>query len=179
VVELRNDWVFVSSKRSQPKGSKTSKSVSDAPKRIVIVGGGAAGLAAAETLRRAKFAGSIVMLPVERPSLSKDYLAGNASEDGVPLRPGSFYSENAIDLQLATEVARLDLSSREIAPSDGQTIRYDRLLLATGAEPVRLWIPGGDQAHVHSLRSLADCRAIIARAQTAHRQSFLVQVLWA
>ena len=179
VVELRNDWVFVSSKRSQPKGSKTSKSVSDAPKRIVIVGGGAAGLAAAETLRRAKFAGSIVMLsndasaPVERPSLSKDYLAGNASEDGVPLRPGSFYSENAIDLQLATEVARLDLSSREIAPSDGQTIRYDRLLLATGAEPVRLWIPGGDQAHVHSLRSLADCRAIIARAQTARRAIIL------
>jgi NAD(P)H-nitrite reductase large subunit len=111
--------------------------------------------------------------PVERSSLSKDYLAGNASEDGVPLRPGSFYSENAIDLQLATEVARLDLSSREIAPSDGQTIRYNRLLLATGAEPVRLWIPGGDQAHVHSLRSLADCRAIIARAQTARRAIIL------
>ena len=127
-----------------------SRSVSDAPKRIVIVGGGAAGFAAAETLRRENFAGSIVMLssdaaaPVDRPSLSKDYLAGNASEDGVPLRPRSFYSENAIDLRLATEVTRLYPGSREIALSDGQNIRHDRLLLATGAEPVRLWIPGGN-----------------------------------
>ena len=85
----------------------------------------------------------------------------------------SFYSENAIDLRLATEVTRIDPGSREIALSDGQNIRYDRLLLATGAEPVRLWIPGGDQAHVHSLRSLADCRAIIARAQTARRAIIL------
>jgi apoptosis-inducing factor 3 len=111
--------------------------------------------------------------PVDRPSLSKDYLAGNASEDGVPLRPTSFYSENAIDLRVATEVVRLDPGSREIALSDGQSIRYDRLLLATGAEPVRLWIPESDQAHVHSLRSLADCRAIIARAQTARRAIIL------
>jgi NAD(P)H-nitrite reductase large subunit len=95
------------------------------------------------------------------------YLAGNSSEDRVPLRPESFYSDNAIDLRLATEVARLDPGSREIALSDGRIVSYDRLLLATGAEPVRLWIPGADQAHVHSLRSLADCRAIIARAQTA------------
>jgi NADPH-dependent 2,4-dienoyl-CoA reductase/sulfur reductase-like enzyme len=85
----------------------------------------------------------------------------------VPLRPESFYSENAIDLRLATEVVGIDPSSREVELSDGNSIPYDRLLLATGAEPVRLWIPGSDQAHVHSLRSLADCRAIIARAQTA------------
>ena len=85
----------------------------------------------------------------------------------------SFYSENAIDLRLATDVVRLDPGSREIALSDGQSIPYDRLLLATGAEPIRLWIPGGDQAHVHSLRSLADCRAIIARAQTARRAIIL------
>ena len=94
--------------------------------------------------------------PVDRPSLSKEYLAGNASEDRVPLRPESFYSENAIDLRVATEVVRLDPGSREIALSDGQSIRYDRLLLATGTEPVRLWIPGGDQA-TRSFSSLA-CR---------------------
>ena len=124
---------------SQPKTLKIGKPASDAPKRIVIVGGGAAGFAAAEMLRREGFAGSIVMLsndaaaPVDRPILSKDYLAGNASEDRVPLRPESFYSDNAIDLRLATEVARLDPGSREIALSDGQSIRYDRLLLATGS----------------------------------------------
>lgn len=179
VVELRDDRVFVSSKKVQPKRLKTGKSVSDAPKRIVIVGGGAAGFAAAEMLRREKFAGSIVMVsndaaaPVDRPNLSKDYLAGNASEDWVPLRPESFYSENAIDLRLATEVTGIDPGSRGITLSDGHNIPYDRLLLATGAEPVRLWIPGSDQAHVHSLRSLADCRAIIARAQTARRAIIL------
>jgi NADPH-dependent 2,4-dienoyl-CoA reductase/sulfur reductase-like enzyme/nitrite reductase/ring-hydroxylating ferredoxin subunit len=178
-VEIRNARIFVNGKVGRPKALKIGKSASDVPKRIVIVGGGAAGFAAAETLRREKFAGSIVMLsndaaaPVDRPSLSKGHLAGNTSEDRVPLRPRSFYPENAIDLQLATEVVRLDPSSREIALSDGQSIRYDRLLLATGAEPVRLWIPGSDQAHVHSLRSLADCRAIIARAQTARRAIIL------
>lgn len=128
VVELRSDRVFVHNKSSQPKALKNGKSVSDTSERIVIVGGGAAGFATAETLRRAKFAGSIVMLsndasaPVDRPSLSKDYLAGNAPEDRVPLRPESFYSENAIDLRAATEVVRLDPGSREIALSDGQSI---------------------------------------------------------
>jgi NADPH-dependent 2,4-dienoyl-CoA reductase/sulfur reductase-like enzyme/nitrite reductase/ring-hydroxylating ferredoxin subunit len=178
-VELRNDRVFVRDRSSQPKALTMGKSAGDTSERIVIVGGGAAGFAAAETLRRSKFAGSIVMLsndasaPVDRPSLSKDYLAGNVSEDRVSLRPESFYSDNAIDLRVATEVVRLDPGSREIALSDGRSIRYDRLLLATGTEPVRLWIPGGNQAHVHSLRSLADCRAIIARAQAARRAIIL------
>jgi NADPH-dependent 2,4-dienoyl-CoA reductase/sulfur reductase-like enzyme/nitrite reductase/ring-hydroxylating ferredoxin subunit len=172
-VELRDGRVYVSNRKDQAVASKMVKPTSDASQKIVIIGGGAAGFAAAEMLRREKFAGSIVMLsndlaaPVDRPNLSKDYLAGKASEDWVPLRPESFYSENAIDLQLATEVTRIDPASRQIALSDGHSIPYDRLLLATGAEPVRLWIPGGDQAHVHFLRSLSDCRAIIARAQTA------------
>ena len=179
VVEIRDDRVFVTSKKKQSKALKIPKSTGDAPKRIVIVGGGAAGFAAAEMLRREKFAGSITMLscdtaaPVDRPNLSKDYLAGNAPEDWVPLRPKSFYAENAIELRLAIEVTRIDPASREVALSDGNTLLYDRLLLATGAEPVRLWIPGSDQAHVHSLRSLADCRGIIARAETARRAIIL------
>ena len=90
-VELPDDRVFVHSRSSQPKAPKKGKSVSGTSERIVIVGGGAADFAADETLRRAKFAGSIVMLsndasaPVDFPSLSKDYLAGNAPEDRVPL----------------------------------------------------------------------------------------------
>jgi len=174
-VELRGDRVFVTSKKEASKPLPTPRISGDTPGRIVIVGGGAAGFAAAEVLRREGFAGSIAMLsndtvaPVDRPNLSKDYLAGSAPEDWVPLRSESFYAENAINLRLATAVVGVDPGSREVELSDGNRIPYDRLLLATGAEPVRLWIPGSDQAHVHSLRSLADCRAIIARAQTARR----------
>jgi NADPH-dependent 2,4-dienoyl-CoA reductase/sulfur reductase-like enzyme/nitrite reductase/ring-hydroxylating ferredoxin subunit len=178
-VEIRGDRVFVTDKKDQPKALKIPKSTGDAPQRIVIVGGGAAGFAAAEMLRREKFAGGIVMLsheaaaPVDRPNLSKDYLAGTAPEDWVPLRPESFYSENAIELRLDTEVVRIDPASREVVLADGNAVPYDRLLLATGAEPVRLWIPGADQAPVHYLRSLADSCAIIARAQTARRAIIL------
>src|SRR4029079_8033956 len=126
-----------------------------------------------------QFAGEITMLssdaaaPVDRPILSKDYLAGNAPDDWIHLRPESFYSENDIKLQLSAEVARLDPGSREAILADGNSVPYDRLLLATGAAPVRLWIPGADQAGVHYLRSFADSRAIIARAQTARRAIIL------
>ncbi|WP_456649793.1 MULTISPECIES: FAD-dependent oxidoreductase [unclassified Bradyrhizobium] len=179
VVELRKDRVFVRARDSRPKTPRTAKLAGDTPKRIVIIGGGAAGFSAAEMLRRQDFAGSVVILskdtaaPVDRPSLSKKYLSGNASDDSVSLRPTSFYSERAIDLRLGTNVTRLNPGSREIALSDGQSIPYDRLLLATGAEPIRLWIPGADQAHVHYLRSLADCSAIVARAQAARRAIIL------
>ena len=170
-VEHRQDKIFVQEKREalEPKGR--SRPPGTAPAKIVIVGGGAAGFAAAEMLRRQQFGGSIVMLsndaaaPVDRPNLSKDYLAGNAPEDWVYLRPDKFYADNAIDLRLNEEVAAIDTRLREITLLNGSSIRYDRLLLATGAEPVRLWIPGGEQPHVHSLRSLADCRGIIASAQ--------------
>src|SRR5262249_32476335 len=140
------------------------------PNRIVIVGGGAAGFAAAEMLRRLDFAGGITLLsdddaaPVDRPNLSKDYLAGNAPEDWVPLRPDNFYPENGIDLRLKAKVAKLDPRSREVTLGDGSAIAYDRLLLATGAEAVRLSLPGAEQSHVHTLRTLADCRAIIKDA---------------
>jgi NADPH-dependent 2,4-dienoyl-CoA reductase/sulfur reductase-like enzyme/nitrite reductase/ring-hydroxylating ferredoxin subunit len=172
-VEQRNGLVFVQEKRGQPK--PRGKALADAPDRIVIVGGGAAGFAAAEMLRRREFRGSIVMLssdaaaPVDRPNLSKDYLAGSASEDWLPLRPDSFYSENGIELRLDSEVTGIDIEARHVVTAGGGNVAYDRLLLATGAEPVRLQIPGADQPHVHTLRSLADCRAIIDAAQSARR----------
>jgi NADPH-dependent 2,4-dienoyl-CoA reductase/sulfur reductase-like enzyme/nitrite reductase/ring-hydroxylating ferredoxin subunit len=172
-VEHQGDRIFVRQKLEQAK--PRVKGAVDAPGRIVIVGGGAAGFAAAEMLRRQEYRGSIVMLsndtapPVDRPNLSKDYLAGSAPEDWLPLRPEVFYPEASIDLRLKTEVTSIDTKARNVVLADGKTVSYDRLLLATGAEPVRLPIPGADQPHVHVLRSLADCRAIIASADGARR----------
>jgi NADPH-dependent 2,4-dienoyl-CoA reductase/sulfur reductase-like enzyme len=107
--------------------------------------------------------------PVDRPNLSKDYLAGKAPEDWVPLRKASFYSKHGIELRLGTKVVGLDAGSREVALSDGSTVPFDRLLLAMGAEPRRLSIPGAEQPHVHVLRSLSDCQAIIEQARVARR----------
>ncbi len=172
-VEQRNGRIFVHEKREQRKPS--GKAQASAPDRIVIVGGGAAGFAAAEMLRRREFRGSIVMLssdaaaPVDRPSLSKDYLAGSAPEDWMPLRPDSFYSETRIELRLNSEVTGIDIKARHVVTARGGKVAYDRLLLATGAEPVRLPIPGADQPHLHTLRSLDDCRAIIDAAKRARR----------
>jgi NADPH-dependent 2,4-dienoyl-CoA reductase/sulfur reductase-like enzyme len=105
--------------------------------------------------------------PVDRPNLSKDYLAGSAAEDWVPLRPDDFYPQSGIDLKLNTSVASIDVRGRKVVLSNGGSLPFDRLLLATGAEPVRLQIPGADQGHVHMLRTLADSRAIIAAAANA------------
>ncbi|MFZ2080400.1 MAG: FAD-dependent oxidoreductase, partial [Xanthobacteraceae bacterium] len=136
-VERRDGRIVVKDKREQPKPrGPTAKA--DAPGKIVIIGGGAAGFAAAEMLRRRDYRGSIVMLsdddapPVDRPNLSKDYLAGSAPEDWLPLRPDDFYAENGIDLRLRTSVAAIDPRQRQVALEGGERLSYDRLLLATG-----------------------------------------------
>lgn len=141
--------------------------------RIVIVGGGAAGFAAAEMLRRSGYGGQLAMFsteadaPCDRPNLSKDYLAGSAPEEWIPLRGDDFYAAQKIDLHLSTTVARIDTAARCVVTTNGASHPWDRLLLATGAEPVRPPIPGAGQPHVFTLRSLADSRALIARAAGA------------
>src|SRR5580700_1187413 len=172
-VERRDGKIFVREKNAQHEKKRRAKR--DEPEKVVIVGGGGAGFAAAEMLRRQKYEGSLVMLssddapPVDRPNLSKDYLAGSAPEEWLPLRDPSFYSDNAIDLRLNTTVAAIDVRAREVALANGDKLPFDRLLLATGAEPVSPSIPGAKPSDVLVLRSLKDCRAIIERAKTARR----------
>jgi NADPH-dependent 2,4-dienoyl-CoA reductase/sulfur reductase-like enzyme/nitrite reductase/ring-hydroxylating ferredoxin subunit len=170
-VEERGGKLVVGAKKQQPAPKLTGR----ASEHFVIIGGGAAGFAAAEMLRRRGFAGTITMFsnddaaPVDRPNLSKDYLAGNAPEDWVPMRGDDWYAENKIDLRLKAEVTALNAKTKEVTLGDGSKIKFDRLLLATGAEPVKLDIPGAGQKHVRTLRSLADSRAIIAQAKDAKR----------
>jgi apoptosis-inducing factor 3 len=175
--EKRDGKVFVREKiepadrrlAAKPRASRGQS------ERVVIVGGGAAGFAAAEMLRREGFAGSVTMLssddaaPYDRPNCSKDYLAGNAPEDWIPLKPSEFYADNEIDLQLRTEVTAIDAKARQVVTAAGRTLAFDKLLLATGAEPVRLDVPGGSEPHVHVLRSLGDARTIIAATKEARR----------
>jgi NADPH-dependent 2,4-dienoyl-CoA reductase/sulfur reductase-like enzyme/nitrite reductase/ring-hydroxylating ferredoxin subunit len=173
-VEQREGMVFVRGKRERAK-PKPRSSAAGEPQKIVIIGGGAAGFAAADMLRREGYQGSIVTLssedvrPYDRPNLSKDYLAGTIPFKYVPLKDEGYYLENHIETRLAQAALELDIRTSEVILAGGTRIPYDRLLLATGAEPVRLAVPGADQPHVHTLRSLADCQAIIEDAKSARR----------
>jgi NADPH-dependent 2,4-dienoyl-CoA reductase/sulfur reductase-like enzyme len=141
----------------------------------VIVGGGAAGNAAAEMLRREGHGGALTVLsadhglPCDRPNLSKGYLAGSAPESSNALRPAAFYREHDIDLKLGARVAKIDTANRAVQLAGGERERYDVLLLATGAAPVRLEVPGADLPHVHYLRTEADAHALVKAAKTASR----------
>jgi 3-phenylpropionate/trans-cinnamate dioxygenase ferredoxin reductase subunit len=135
----------------------------------VIVGASLAGAKAAETLRDEGFDGRVVLIgdeadrPYERPPLSKDYLRGEAGRDKVYVHSASFYADRDIELRLGRAAVSLDTASREVELDDGSRIAYDRLLLATGAEPRRLPIPGADLGGVLYLRSVEDSDALRTR----------------
>src|SRR6185437_6176810 len=145
------------------------------PATVVIVGGGAAANAAAEMLRREGYSGRITMLsadesvPCDRPNLSKGFLSGAASDESNPLRSEKFYKEHEIDLRLGARVTTIDTAARQVRLADGSRHPYEALLLATGAEPVRLDIHGAALPHVHYLRTLADGRSLVASALVAKR----------
>src|SRR5437762_3016451 len=157
------------------KEKKPARRPKSSPASVVIIGAGAAGNAAAEMLRREGYDGRITLitadefLPYDRPNLSKDYLAGTAREEWIPLRSADFYREQKIDTFPNTSVTVVDPKAKQVTLSDGRSLSYGALLLATGAEPVRLSIPGNDLPHVCYLRTLADSRLIIAKAEKAKR----------
>jgi len=173
-VDREGDRVVVREKAEAP-GAPAPPSASEAPTSIVIVGGGAAGVAAAEMLRRQGYDGPVAMisadtdLPVDRPNLSKDYLAGDAQDDWIPLWPESFYAEQRIELVLNKRVTSIDTNRRTVRLDDGFERSYGALLLATGADPVRVEIAGAANGQVLLLRSFADSRAIVERTAGAKR----------
>lgn len=144
------------------------------PTSAVIVGAGAAGNAAAEMLRRQGYIGSILMIdpdvdsPYDRPNLSKDYLAGTATEEWIPLHAPDFYDQHRIE-RVRRTVVSIDPASRTLALDDGSSRTFGVMLLATGAEPVHLESPASGGNQLLYLRSLADSRTIIDRARDAKR----------
>src|SRR5262249_36730083 len=140
---------------------------------IVILGGGAAGLAAADMMRREGYDGPITMLsadgdpPCDRPNLSKDFLAGTAKDDWIPLRAPEYYTEQQFDLVQNARATLLDVKQKQVTLENGKTYGFDALLIATGADPVRLDIPGATGSQVLYLRTFADSRAIVARPAAA------------
>jgi NADPH-dependent 2,4-dienoyl-CoA reductase/sulfur reductase-like enzyme/nitrite reductase/ring-hydroxylating ferredoxin subunit len=171
-VKREGELVMIGTKRAQ----RYKTAASGAPSSVLIVGAGAAGGVCAEALRREGFYGSITLVgdepqgPVDRPNLSKDYLAGNAPEEWIPLRPGEFYEKRKIDLRLGTPVASLDAATRTVTLSDGARLSAEVVVLATGAEPIVL--PGAEG--VLYLRTLADSRAIIARASGGAKRAVVI-----
>jgi 3-phenylpropionate/trans-cinnamate dioxygenase ferredoxin reductase subunit len=177
-VEETNGTVYVRERLPKPKLPVLSVTAL-LPSSVVIIGGGAGGYMAAATLRREGYGGPVVMLsadgdaPYDRPALSKDYLSGQAQPDWLPLRSPNFYAEQKIDVRIATRVTGIDVATRTLhirdyKGKDGR-LSYGALLIATGAEPVQLDLPGATLPHVRLLRSLSDGTALIANAKGARQ----------
>ena len=174
-VERRLDLLVVRNRIEPPKPTAQAAYPKGRrePSRIVIIGAGAAGAAAALTLRREGFRGQLTLIgeeqdaPYDRPNLSKDYLAGTAGEEWLPLLPAAEFDDQGIRRTSGTPAARIDASSRTVWLMDGRAFPYEALLIATGATPVRLSLPGAGADRVHYLRTLDDCRKIIASADRA------------
>jgi apoptosis-inducing factor 3 len=175
-VKIENDQVIVTLPES-PSDKRTPDMASYAPERdprtFVILGAGAAGAHAAETLRVAGYQGRIVMvtsdtqLPYDRTALSKNYFVGKLTQDKLPLRTSEFYEQHGIEVQLNHAVKALDVKSKTVAFENGETLSYDSALIATGGQPRQLDVPGADLENIFTLRSFADCDHILEAVQGA------------
>ncbi|HDS01106.1 MAG TPA: NAD(FAD)-dependent dehydrogenase, partial [candidate division Zixibacteria bacterium] len=177
-VKIEGDDIYVMIPE-EFKGSRTPDMVSYDPgsenRSFVIIGAGAAGSMAAQTLREDGFKGQVIMLthedrmPYDRPNLSKDYLQGDAKEEWMPIRDDDFYNKYGIEVLRKKHVTGIDIKNREVSVASGDSIKYDRLLITTGGEPRKLDIPGADLQNVFTLRSYDDCDRIIAAAENASK----------
>jgi nitrite reductase/ring-hydroxylating ferredoxin subunit len=166
-VEKVGERIFVREKlmaSGTKHGASTKKQKT--PESVVVIGGGAAGLAAADMLRREGYDSAVTIFsaddsaPCDRPNLSKDFLAGTAQKDWIPLRPPEYYKDRKINLVLDARVAAINVKERQLQLEDGKTLNFDALLIATGADRVRLKIEGATDSQILYLRSFADSKAI-------------------
>jgi len=171
-VEVAGDNAFVRDRLTDAPAISTRKSP---PESILIIGGGAAGSSAADMIRREGYEGPVTIvsadsdLPVDRPNLSKDYLAGDAQEDWLAIWSQENYDDRKIELVLGRRATTLDTKSRTVGFDDGSQRSYGALLIATGADPVQLPIAGSPQIPILYLRTTNDARAIISKAEGAKR----------
>lgn len=172
-VERIGDKVFLRDKLPAPVRMLHSAGSKNRPASVVIIGGGAAGLAAADMLRREGYDKPVTLIsadesaPYDRPNLSKDYLAGTAQDEWIPLRSPDYYREWDITLVLNSRVSSLDVQQKRIRLDNGKAYDFGALLLATGAEPVRLTVPGASDSQLYYLRSFADSRTLAQKAASA------------
>lgn len=168
IVTLTDDW----SDRREP--SMAPRDLNDSS-LYVVIGGGAAGYMASQTLREDGFGGRILVLssdtrqPYDRPNLSKDYLRGTAGDEWMPLRPEAFFREHGIDIQVKTRVDSLDAATKSIVLADGSRVTYDKAVVATGGVPRSLDVAGSDLANIFLLRSHDDADDVIAALMNAKR----------
>ena len=176
-VERVGDRVFVREKLSAlaQYPEATAKRPPNSPSLVVIVGGGAAGLAAADMLRRKAYDGPVTIIsaddsaPYDRPNVSKDYLQEPIPDEWMNLRVPDFYRERRIDLVLNSRVRSLDLRQKQVQLEDGRTYPFGALILATGAEVIKLPIPGARESDLFYVRAWSDARAIFKRVETARQ----------
>jgi nitrite reductase/ring-hydroxylating ferredoxin subunit len=175
-IEQRAGQVFVTGKRAKPGSVRRVARLGTAtPRSVAIVGAGAAGNSAADELRHLGFEGDIALIdrdqeaPYDRPNLSKDFLAGTVQEEQLPLHPRAYYEARRVELVRGRLVTALELDRKRLTFDDGTTREFGAIVLATGADPVRLAMPGAHGPPIHNLRTLADSRAIIKSAEGARR----------
>jgi NADPH-dependent 2,4-dienoyl-CoA reductase/sulfur reductase-like enzyme/nitrite reductase/ring-hydroxylating ferredoxin subunit len=176
-VERVGDRVFVCEKlpalAQYPEAN--TKRLRNSPSSVVIVGGGAAGLAAADMLRRKGYEGPLTIIsaddsaPYDRPNVSKDYLQEPIPDEWMNLRVPEFYKEQKIDVVLNSRVLALDLRQKHVQLQDGRTYPFGALLLSTGAEVIKIAIPGVRESDVFYVRTWSDARAIFKRAEISKR----------
>jgi NADPH-dependent 2,4-dienoyl-CoA reductase/sulfur reductase-like enzyme/nitrite reductase/ring-hydroxylating ferredoxin subunit len=169
-IETRDGKVYVRERESEPPKHKPARKSRE---NVIIIGGGAAGNAAAVTLREEGYDGEVTIIsaddhnPYDRPSLSKDFLEGAVNEEKLPLLPANFYNDNAVELLLNSHVSAIDCKSKTIQLDRGERRNFDALLIATGAEPIALDAAAASRPNVRYLRSWNDCRAILSLAEKA------------